>query len=219
MFARRMTLLPLTAFLLGIGAIPAAAAQSSGVPIVRLEEPTPKPMADRLRLSPIRGLSWSATQELLAAEDLPAPARPTTFTLTPRNPYRMPGGLIRLWSRGSTRAPSWWQPAEPEPTGSAGFDDESTIFLHLMKLEPNYQYNVDLSLNSYDPVQLDVGLCDGWVNTALNTRVDGAQHLFVVLTTDRDGESCFRLNSATATTIYLYRVDVAELGPPPKSRF
>lgn len=211
--------LSLALCLVGIGITPLSLPAQSGVPVLVLEEPTPKPIADRIHLSPVHPLSWSATRELLAAEDLPAPARPATFTLTPRDPYKMPGGVIRLVGNDSKPAASWWQPAVPEPTGSASIDDQNRIFVHLLNLKADYQYALDISAKSFDPARLVIGVCDNPRSSVFNEGFDGPQHMIIVTNTDRDGDSCVQLRSPTGVDIFVHQVTVSELGPRPTSRF
>lgn len=208
----------LTLCVVGIGITPLSLPAQSGVPVLVLEEPTPKPIADRIRLNPVRPLPWSATRELLAAEDLPAPARPATFTLTPRDPYEMPGGVIRLVGDDSEPAASWWQPAVPEPTGSARIDNDNRIFVHLLNMKADYQYALDISASSFEPARLVIGVCDNWYSSVFNEGVDGPQHVIIKANTDQDGDACVQLRSPT-DHIYVQRVTVSELGPRPTSRF
>lgn len=214
---RRSPRLSVTLCLFGIGITPLSLpAQTPDVPILVLEEPTPKPLVDRLRHRVVNALSWSATQELLLAAGVRAPARTTSFTLTPREPYAMPGGFIRLLGRGDRARQSWWQPGDADPTGSAGMDDDNAVFLHLLNLKPNYKYVIDLSVRAFTTGRLEVRVCGTWGGNVLDdAEVSGARHALIVTGTDRDGEACFQLRSATGSSIYLYRVTISELEPLP----
>lgn len=221
MAARRPPRLSVALCILGLGMAPLSLpAQTPDIPVLVIEEPTPKPIAERVRLNPVRELSWSDARELLAAENLPAPARPSEFTLTPRDPYRMPGGVIRLHGYGDGQTGPWWQPADPDPTGSVRMDDDNAVWLHLLQLKPDYKYAIDLSLSSFEPARLKVGPCmltgTLW---SVNAEVDGPGHVLFAISTDREGEACLRLTSAAETrTINLQRATISELGPRPSTR-
>lgn len=222
MAGRRWPPLSIALCLFGIGMTPSAGmAQTPDIPVLVIEEPTPKPVADRIRLNPVRPLPWSATRELLAAEDLPAPARPSQFTLSPRDPYHMPGGLIALSGTGSGQTGSTWQPLDPDPTGTVRIDDDNAVYLLLLRLKPEYKYSVDLSLSSSEAARLEVETCTTGPLWRMDTRVDGAQHVLIVAGTDRDGEACFRLHSTGGKFIYtyLYSATISELGPRPPTRY
>lgn len=203
-----------------VGARPLAA-QTGEIPLIKIEEPTPDASSTNISYRVLRPLNWSTARGLLESGKLPAPDRAETFSLTPREPYRVPGGLIQL--RGSDRQlhRAWWQPGEPDPTGSVGIDARSEVWVHLQDVRPSYMYNVDLTVDSQGyGATLNIWSCRPGTRYDYNygsTFLTGAHHVFVSMVTDDEGGACIRLYSEDDTWILLYRVDVSELGPYEKA--
>jgi len=196
-------------------------AQSLDVPVL-IPEVSGGKLSDRVRPSLVRALSWDAKQRILSAAGLlRVPTRsPAQFSLTPRKPYVVPGGFIRLWgvNMDAVGAP-WWSPEWPNPTGSAEFSRSRRVLVQLSRLKPNTRYVLDLSIDTVlGPARsLDLLTCDDSGTRLRTVRVDGAQHVFIAAVTDGQGEACYGLAEAGNGSIYLMRVDVSEIGPSPLS--
>lgn len=193
-----------------------AAAQHEEIPVLVIEEPT-RTMDEDVRSRLARDLRWDVIRELLAGVDIETPRTPPTqLALTPRNPYRVPGGFIRLVSasRSNGTYAAWWQPAHPNPTGSAAIDAEVAMLVHLERMRPGYRYAIDISLQAFDPTSLDLRTCDGVPGVRLRTaRVDGTGHVVIAAMTDGNGEACYHLRSTTDESIYIHKVEISEVGP------
>ena len=205
----------LAAGMLAVSTSPAAA-QYEDIPVLVIEEPS-RTMDEDVRSRLARDLRWDLIRSLLEGVDIEAPATPPTqVTLTPRNPYRVPGGYIRLMSaaRSNGSYAAWWQPKHPDPTGSASIDAEVAMLIHLERLKPGYRYAVDVSLHSFDPTRLDLRACGSVPGTRLRTaRVNGPGHVVIAAITDGSGAACYHLRSTTDESIYIHEVQVSEIGP------
>lgn len=205
----------LAAGMLAISASPAAA-QYEDIPVLVVEEPT-RTMGEDVRSRLARDLRWDVIRNLLEGVNIEAPRTPPSqVALTPRNPYRVPGGFIRLVSaaRSNGSYAAWWQPASPDPTGSASIDKEVAMLIHLDRMKPGYRYALDVSLHSFDPTQLDLRACGTVSGTRLRTaRVNGPGHVVIAAITDGSGAACYHLRSTTDESIYIHKVQVSEVGP------
>jgi hypothetical protein len=205
---------------LGLAAVVAlfATPAVAQTPVITMREAPSLNRAPR-EPQPATPMSWEQKRSILLREGIDAATRaPTTFSLTPREPYRLPGGY--LTRSGEQAQGGWihnWDPAYPNPTGNIKILEHSRIRLHFVGLKPGTQYLLDLSL--YDGAGGEVSVWASCSNTGLvGTNVgrfpgqNGAYHVFVVMPTDNRGNACWSL--LADETMSFHRVDVSELGAP-----
>lgn len=185
-----------------------------GVPVLVIDEPSDEE-TERALARLASDLSWEEKARILLAHDISVPSRPPSqFTLSPRHPYRVPGGYIWVNMSGGTYDRFMWHPWSPRPTGVIEFDEESYPQVSLRQLKPDTHYVLDISMDGVG--QLEVHNCAARHGIPFGTfSLSRAQHVFVVMATNSLGGGCFSLVPASGRRLKFLKVEVAELGPAP----
>ena len=138
------------------------------------------------------------------------PKSPSSFTLTPRAPFRDSGGVIDPYgANGNREAPM------PDRTGSIPLV-MGELRIGLSRVRPRTQHLLDLCMSA--GIGAAVKVRASCVTCGNPTRgefsVSRHQHVFVVNPTDDRGFGCCSVSGGSS----IRRVDVSELGPVPGGR-
>lgn len=213
--------MPISGFLLA-GLIVAGTQMLAGQSLeeipLRVIKETSGERVERTLVRTTSELRWSEVRRRLGADRIRVPVRPPTeFVLTPRAPYRVPGGYISAFrfSNAPSRTTTW-HPATPDPTGHAHFTTNSYLLIKLQRVKPRTEYLLDISIDSGKRQELSAGKCGTTALIALaQFVVEGPQHVFLVVQTDDSENGCYRLWPPSGEEMALTRVKVSELGPAP----
>lgn len=210
--AIRSTAIVFAGSVLWLGAAPVFAQ----VPVMIVEEPSRSfSIQTRARLAP--PINRQVIRDLLSEAGLTtSSAPPTLFYLTPREPYREPGGYLVMYGINTpTYHIPYWSPKHPDPTGAVHLTDRHAVLVYLSRLKPTTRYVLDLSIDAMNATNLEIWTCDRpGSRRLLATPVSaGPQHAFIAAVTNSGGGACHELRSAGVDIITLLRVDVSEIGP------
>ncbi|MFW6085388.1 MAG: hypothetical protein ACODAA_09255 [Gemmatimonadota bacterium] len=163
-----------------------------------------------------RSLPWEdKRQALLAAGVAAPPTPPSEFALTPREPWRSPGGYLNVDTR------VWWMSGRGTGSAHTGFitiqGSGGGVAIRLRGLRPNTNYLVDLSISSIrSGDKLTVKDLCGYRGTTIGqfSTNGSSQHVFVVAPTDSSGSGgiCPHADRGGLT---FYKAEITELGSAP----
>jgi hypothetical protein len=158
------------------------------------------------RLAP--PLTWDQKKAILLRHGVGIPARPPAqLTLTPRAPYRVPGGYIAL----DAAHPGTWRPYDPAPTGHINITAEWPLSVVLAGAKANTRYLLDIYVWGYS-AKIEINGCGASSSGSQQFPVDGDRHLLVIVPTNGSGNACVSLD-ADPIGIFL-KVELADIGPP-----